>query len=177
MTGLDLFRKRTQKQELDEAAIFSKYGITLPPLAKDFLSEHELDMSLASSNHFFHKAILNQGDISFPFSSIEMMLQSTATDDEIISKGLMLFAANQHGIYIGTSGEWSDKIVTPAWSVENSLVIVEDDIIQFLKNTHSRLIDITDDENEFVSFLRQMDYDEEEINYELERFRVFKNSR
>ncbi len=56
-------------------------------------------------------------------------------------------------------------------------MIVEDDIIEFLKNTHSRLIDITDDENEFVSCLRQLEYEEEEINYELEGFRAFKNSK
>jgi len=177
MNALELFGQRAKKLEIDESIIFESYGIMLPPLAKDFLLAHELNVSLAQSEHFFHKKILNQGDITFPFHSIESILNSTKgmTDDEVNEKKILLIANNQFGVFLGTDGEWTDKIITKVSSVEGDFVVIANNITDFLKNTHDRLIDITDDEDEFVACLKELDYDEEEIGYELDDFRTYKN--
>ncbi|WP_047789794.1 SMI1/KNR4 family protein [Tenacibaculum mesophilum] len=175
-TGLDLLKSRPLKEKIDFSRIEKRYGVIIPPVYKIFIESFKWDETLIREHFFYYYPELVGGEVTFPYENLEDALISTlsSSDEEVLNRKLILLASNRYGFYVGTQGEEKDKILTKINSLEDSFIVVADNIFDFLRGITDNLSDSADSVEEYRNFMISLGYEDEDLEDEIEDWKDYK---
>ena len=177
ISGLELFEARDRTNPLDLKALEEKYEIKLPPVFRSFLKNFKWNAAVIEDQEFWFTNALGLGEINFRCQTAEQHFRFTYEmgDRYIEDRGLVLLAACRYGVYVGTKGEEIDKIIMGTESTESNYMIVADDIFEFLRFITTDVGAFANSVAEYVMFLKDLGYDEDEIEHEIDYWKEHYN--
>jgi len=176
---MDLLKMRNRKEKVDIDSLEKRYDIIFPPIFRTFIESFKWIPEMTVDKIYHYYPYLLGGEITFPFADIESNLQATkgSTDDDIVQRKLILFASSRYGIFVGTEDENLDKVLISTHSLDGDYKIIANNVFEFLRGVTDNLSDVAETVEEYRSFMEALGYEDEDLEYEIEDWKIYKQNR
>ena len=169
ITGFEIFepRNRNERPELEE--LENEYKIKLPPIFRSFVKHFRWKKELIENEDFWFTGALNLGEFNFRCKTLEQHFRFTFEigDEEILEREFLLLAASSYSVFLGTKGNEVDKIIMGTGSTKGDYMIVAENIFDFLECVTTDVGEFASSEDEYVKFLKELGYAEDELEHEV----------
>lgn len=141
----------------------------LPPIFRLFVENFQWNEEAKNCESLFFIPYLSGGEISVRgWNYREMFSKDFVYEDDFLEEnGFVCIATSNRGIYLGTKGEHIDKIFSTRSSLDESLVLVANNMFEFVRGLTDNISCAADSEDEFRRYMVELGYEDDDLEEEV----------
>lgn len=163
---MEIIKLKTLKERLADKETLNKYQ--LPPVLTLFVKNFKIEESTGLDIFYYYLPFLEGGEVTFPVTTIEHMIESSRSDEEVVSRGYIQIATNRLGVYIGTVGEEADKVIVKTKSTQGNFKVVAQNVFEFFAGLTDNLSNAANSVEEYTNYMIALGYEGDDLEDEIE---------
>ena len=175
MTGFDFVNSKIFKGIATKESLV--LNDCLPPVFRLFIENFDWSDKATSTTLYF-LPYLKGGEIQLSgWSYKEIFSKSLIENDPWMAEnGFICIATSNKGIYIGTKGDYKDKIVTTEYGLDDSIIVIADNIIEFVRGLTDNILMAVESQEEYRNYLIELGYEDEDLEDEVSEWIKWKDN-
>jgi len=140
----------------------------LPTIFRLFIENFDWTDKATSTSLYFIP-FLQGGEIHLSgWNYKEIFSKPLIENDSWMSEnGFICIASSNKGIYLGTKGVYKDKIVSTEYALDNSIIVIADNILEFVRGLTDNLSMTAESQEEYRSYMIELGYEDEDLEDEV----------
>ena len=140
----------------------------LPSIFKLFVKNFDWTEKATSTSLYF-LPYLRGGEIELNGWDYKDIFTKPLIENDLwmAENGFICIATSNKGIFVGTKGEYKDKIFSTENSLEDSIVEIADNIFEFVRGLTDSISLVAESPEEYREYMIELGYEDEELDYEV----------
>ncbi|TKD62294.1 hypothetical protein [Flavobacterium sp. ASW18X] len=140
----------------------------LPPIFKVFAINFDWTEKATSTSLYF-LPYLRGGEIELNGWNYKDVFSKPIIENDpwMAENGFICIATSNKGIFVGTKGEYKDKIFSTENTLDNSIIEIADNIFEFVRGLTDSISLVAESPEEYREFMLELGFEGEELDDEV----------
>ncbi len=140
----------------------------LPPIFKLFINNFDWTENTTSTSLYF-LPYLQGGEVYLKDWNYKKIFSKSIIENDpwMEENGFISIASSNKGIFLGIKDYYKDKIVSTEYSLDDSIVIIADNIFEFVRGLTDNVTSAAESSEEYRKYMIDLGYEKEDLEKEV----------